>query len=174
MPKPSKQRALIALRSFPSVTAAARSMRCGRDVLVRMTVGDEELTEAYENCLHGVIRQRGEEVRAAAKRQRDAATPRITERTAELRKQRVFAAAGGNPGIARAALHKRLNHEKRQEKAALLEEAIDAVDAMIAERPLPPMRRNIVKAWDRWCANCKEHRVDNPCEVCCRYTVEVR
>lgn len=172
--RPSKQRALIALRSFSSVAAAARSCKTSPPVLVRMTVGDDELTEAYENCVHGVIRQRGEEDRAAAKRQRDAAKPRVSERTAEKRKMRFFAAVGRDPRVAAAALHKRLNHEKRQEKAALIEEAIDAVDAMIAERPLPPMRHNVVHAFDRWCANCKEHRVDNPCEVCCRYTVEVR
>ncbi len=174
MPRPTKQRALIALRSFPSVAAAARSCSTSPPVLVRMTVGDDELTEAYENCVHGVIRQRGEEGRAAAKRQRDAEKPRITERTAEKRKARLFAAVGKDPRIAQAALHKRLNHEKRQEKAALIEEAIDAVDAMISERPLPPTKRNVVHAFDRWCANCKEHRVDNPCEVCCRYTLEVR
>lgn len=139
-----------------------------------MAVGDDELTEAYENCVYGVVRQRGEEERAAAKRQRDAEKPRITERTAEIRKTRLFAAVGKNPAVARAALHKRLNHEKRQDKAALIEEAIDAVDAMIAERPLPPTRRNVVHAFDRWCANCKEHRVDDPCEVCNRHTLEVR
>ncbi len=139
-----------------------------------MTVGDDEMTEAYENCIHGVIRARGEEERAAAKRQRDVEKPRISERTAELREARFFAAVGKDPRVAAAALHKRLNHEKRQEKAALIEGAIDAIDAMIAERPLPPTRRNIVHAFDRWCAKCKEHRVNNPCEVCCRYTLEVR
>lgn len=173
--RPSRQRALIALRSFSSVAAAARSLRCDPSTLMRMTIGDEELTEAYENCVYGVIRQRGEEERAATKRQRDAAKPRVSERTAERRKARLFAAAGKDPRLAAAALHKRLNHERRQEKAAAIEEAIDAVDEMIANRPVSkPPRLRLFEAFDRWCAHCKADRVDDPCEVCNRHTLEVR
>jgi hypothetical protein len=140
-----------------------------------MTLGDPEMHDAYENCVHGVIRVRGEEERAAAKRERDAAKPRVTERTAERRKARLFAAAGKDPRIAKAALHKRLNRERRQEKAAAIEEAIDAVDDMIAKRPLSkPPTREVFEAFDRWCANCNADRCDDPCEVCNRHTLEVR
>jgi len=141
-----------------------------------MTLGDPEMHDAYENCVHGVIRVCGEEERAAAKRERDAAKPRvITERTAEKRKARLLAAAGKDPRIARAALYKRLNHERRQEKAAAIEEAIDAVDEMIAKRPMSkPTTLKVFDAFDRWCANCKADRCDDPCEVCNRHTLEVR
>ncbi len=73
--------------------------------------------------------------------------------------------------VATAALHKRLNRERRQEKATEIEAAIDAVDDIIAGKndvAVPPLR--VLDVWDRWCANCKSHRVDDPCEVCARHT----
>lgn len=172
MPRPSRQRALIALRSMDSVAKAARSIGCRPETLLRMAVGDDEMTEAYENCVHGVIRQRGEQERAEAKRQREANKP-IDERTVERRTARFFAKIGKDPRIAAASLHKRLNHERRQEKAALLEEALDAVEARAANRPLKPPSRNLVEVFDRWCGRCKEHRVDDPCEMCGLHTLEV-
>jgi hypothetical protein len=141
---------------------------------MRLTLGDDELAEAYEECVYGVVRQRQEGERDAAKRAREAAKPRITERTAEKRKARLFAAIGKDPRIAAAALHKRLNYQKRQDRAADIEEAIDAVDAMIAQKiPMTPSLR-VLDVWDRWCANCKAHRVDDPCEVCNRHTLLVK
>lgn len=170
----SRQRALIALKSHPSVKAAARSIPCDPSTLLRLTVGDPELATAYENCVSGVIHQRGEEERAAAKREREAAKPRVTERAAEKRKARFFAATGRNPRMAAAALHKRLNHERRQEKMADLEAAIDACDQLLAgSKDVLPLPRAL-KAWDRWCATCKTHVLENPCENCNRYTTEVK
>lgn len=171
----SKQRALIALRSFPSVRAAAQSVRASPNTLLRMTLDDDELAKAYEECVYGIVRQRGEEERAAAKRARKAQIPRVSERAAERRKARIFAAVGRNPRIAAAALHKRLNHERRQEKTANIKAAIDAVDNIIAgKNDGPPPSLHVLDVWDRWCANCKAHRIDDPCEVCSRHTLLVK
>jgi hypothetical protein len=167
--KVSPQRALIALRSFPSVAAAARSISCKPGTLLRMTVDNEELAHAYSECVDGSVAARQREALAAERRAKPE-PPRLTVRAAEKREARFFAAVGRNPHIAAAALHRRLNHEHRQEKAADIEAAIDAVDAVIADKPLAfiPAVNNV---WDRWCAKCKEYRVDDPCEVCDRKTL---
>lgn len=168
----SRQRILIALRSFPSVAAAARSIGTTPERLLRATVSDPEVTGAYEECLHGVVRQRSEGERDAEKRQRDAEEPRVTERTARARQARWFAATGRDPRLAAGALHARLNREARETKAAAIRAAIVAVDAMLADKssaPIPPKR--VLDVFDRWCANCKAHRVDDPCEVCARHTL---
>lgn len=140
-----------------------------------MTLDNEEIAAAYEECVHGVVRQRGDGERDAAKRAKKALIPRVTERTAEKRKARLFAASGSDPRIAAAALHRRLNHERRQEKAADIEAAIDAVDALIrGEKDIPTPTKSVLDVFDRWCANCKSHRVDDPCEVCNRKTLVVK
>lgn len=139
-----------------------------------MAAWDSDIAKAYQACSSGIVAARHREERDAKKRERDAKAPRVSERTAERRKERFFAAVGKDPVLARAALHKRLNREKRQEKAAKLEEAIDAVDDMIKNRPLKIPTTRQIDAFDRWCANCKEYRLDCPCEVCNRYTVEVK
>lgn len=171
----SRERALIALRSFPSVAAAARSMGTNPMALLRLTLGDDELSVAYEECLSGVIRQRQLEEQAAENRQKKAEKPRVTVRTAERRKARFLAAIGEDPRKAAAILHARLNREKRQEKAADIEAALDAVDEIIAgKRDLAIPTKKMLDVFDRWCANCKSHRVDDPCEVCNRKTLIVK
>lgn len=171
----SRERALIALRSFPSVAAAARSIGTSSETLLRLTLGDDELSYAYEECVSGVVRQRQMEEHDAEARQKKAEAPRVTVRTAERRKARMFAAAGKNPQNAAAALHRRLNHERRQERAADIEAAIDAVDEIISgKRDIAVPTKKVLDVWDRWCANCKAHRIDDPCEVCNRKTLLVK
>lgn len=172
MAKPSRQRALIALRSFPSVSAAARSVGTTPSTLMRMTLNDTELLEAYEECVYGVIRQRRHEVQAAEKRAQE--KPRVSERTAERRMARLFAATGRDPRIVAAALHKRLNREHRQEKAANIKATLAALDELMRGRPSSPPSQRVLDTWDRWCANCQAHRVDDPCEMCNRHTLEVK
>lgn len=167
----SRQRALIALQSFESVSAAAKSLGVETVTLLRMTLKDQKLAEAYRDCVNGVVRKRESEKRKAEKREREAKKPRVTERTAERRKARFFAATGRDPRLAAASLHKRLNHERRQEKAADLEAAIDAVDALIEGRPVVPTKR-VLDVFDRWCGRCKSERVDDPCEVCGMHTIQ--
>jgi len=172
---PSRQRALIALRSFPSVAAAARSVGTTPQTLLRMAVVDDEVRAAYEECVHGVVLQRLEGERDAAKRQRAASAPRVSVRAAERRLARIFAVAGKNPSLARGALHKRLNREVRQEKAAAIEAAIDAVDDLISGKSdMAPIPQRVLDVFDRWCGNCKSHRIDDPCEVCNRKTLLVK
>ena len=173
--KPSRQRALIALRSFTSVAAAARSVGTNANTLLRMTVGDQELGRAYRECRDGVLRARQREEAAASGREKKVAESRITERAAERNQRRLFRLRGQDPAVAVAALHKRLNRERRQEKAADLKEALDRLDELQAEaRTVKPVTKRTLDVWDRWCANCKEHRVDDPCEVCSRHTVLVK
>lgn len=174
MRKLSQQRALIALKSFPTVKAAARSVGVSTSVLTRMAARDPKLAKAYDDCVSGAARKRQQEEEAAAKRRKEAEKGNVSVRIAEKRKMRFFAAVGKDPRVAAAALHKRLNHEERQDKAAALEEAIDAVDAMIAREPPKPITRKMVDVWDRWCRNCNEYRVDDPCEVCSRHTIEAK
>lgn len=168
---PSKQRALIALRSYESVAAAARSIGTTRDTLLRMAFNEPEVGVAYKECVEGKIRRREQEKRAAQKRQQEKEKPRITERTAERRTARLMAAAGRDPRVAAAALHKRLNREARQEKAADLEEAIEAIDELIAGRPKVPSLR-VLSVIDRWCGRCQAERIDDPCEVCNCKTIQ--
>lgn len=170
MPRPSRQRALIALRSYRTLKAAAKSAACDPSTLLRMTVGDEELTRAYEECVYGVLAQRKDAETEAAKRKKEEETPPNLVKLETRRLQRGIAANGGNPRIARAVLHKRLNHQRRQEKMADLEEAIDAVDSRIDNPiPTPPVVEDTVV--DRWCRRCRDYRVDDPCEECGCHTV---
>ena len=171
--RPSEQRALIALRSFVSVAAAARSIKTTVQTLQRMALYDEEIRIAYQDCVSGVNLQRAEVTRAEARRAKEADVPKVTERTAEKRAARFFAASGKNPRLAAAALHKRLNHEKRETKRKALSEAISSLDDLIAKRPVAPTKAAL-DVFDRWCANCKSHRVDDPCEVCNRKTLQVK
>lgn len=171
--RPSEQRALIALRSFVSVTAAARSLRTTANTLQRMALEDEEIRIAYQDCVSGVNWQRDEVSRAEAKRAKKANTPRVTEQTAEKRAARLFFLSGRDPKLAAGALHSRLNREARATKRKALSEAISAMDNLIAKRPVAPTRAAL-DAFDRWCANCKSHRVDDPCEVCNRKTLQVK
>lgn len=168
----SKQRALIALRSFPTLAAAARSVGVDPRILMRMAAADADVQAAYKFCLEGVVRAKQAEERREAERARKAAEPPVvTERVAERRKARFFAAVGADPKLAAAALHKRLNRERRQEKAAELEEAIDAVNELIAGRHLVPTKR-VLDVIDRWCGRCQCERVDDPCEVCGCKTIQ--
>lgn len=169
----SKQRVLIALRSFESIAAAARSVRTGPYTLLRMALNDSEIGVAYKECIEGKIRRREAEKRAAEKREHDAKVPRITERAAEKRTARFFAAVGRDPKLAAGALHKRLNREARQERAADLEAAIDAIDDLIAGRPKVPTMQ-VLSVIDRWCGRCQAERIDDPCEVCRCKTIQHR
>lgn len=171
--KPSEQRVLIALRSFTSVAAAARSVGVSTDTLRRMALRDEEIRVAYQDCVSGVNLQRADVTRAEAKRAKEATIPKVTERTAENRMKRLFASTGRDPKLAAAALHRRLNREARETKRVALTEAVAAVDNLLAGRPTVPTKATL-DAFDRWCANCKAHRVDDPCEVCNRKTLEVK
>jgi hypothetical protein len=172
MSKVSRERALIALRSFPSIRAAARSIGCTGSTLLRMTVSDTELAEAYEACVGGTIAARQREEVAQERRAREP-PPRITERQVERRKARFFAATGRDPRVAAAALHSRLNAEARETKRVAILQAIDAVEAMQMNKPipLPPVVKEV---WDRWCARCQAYRVDDKCEVCGYRTQELR
>lgn len=171
--KVSRARALIALRSYPNVASAARSIPTTPNTLLRMTLGDPEISKAYEECVHGILRDRHDEEVAAFKRANP--PPRVTVRIAEKRKKRFFAAIGKNPALAVGALHKRLNHERRQEKVAALEAAIESIDQLQNHASeMTPISKNVLDLWDRWCANCKAHRVDDPCEVCRRHTLLVK
>jgi len=159
----SRERALIALRSFPSVAAAAKSIGCHTSTLLRLTVGDPEVMEAYDECVNGLVAARQREEVDAAKRAAPE-PPRVTVRNAEKRKARIFAAAGGDPRIAAAALHARLNKEERETKRAAIEAAVAAVDAMAANAPLTKPALAVKDVWDRWCAKCQDWRIDDPCE----------
>jgi len=157
------------------VAAAARSIPTTPNTLLRLTLGDPELQTAYEQCVSGVLRDRRDQELAAKKQERKAAAPRVTERTAERRKARLFATIGKDPRIAAAALHKRLNHEKRQEKAADLEAALDSLAELQTTGKLTkPIAKETLDLWDRWCARCKAYRVDDPCEVCRCHTLLVK
>jgi hypothetical protein len=138
-----------------------------------MTRQSDKIAAAYEECLLGMVRQRAAGERAAAERARETQISRVSERAVERREARFFAATGRDPCLAAAVLHKRLNRERRQEKAADIEDALESIDAIIAGKdiPTPPA---IVAVCDRWCANCKAHRVDDPCEVCARHTLSER
>lgn len=132
------------------------------------------MQKAYEECVGGIIRDRRKEESAAAKRERKAMAV-VTERTVERRKSRFFAAIGKDPRVAAAALHKRLNHERRQEKAADIEEALDNLaEIQATARLAKPVAKSTLDLWDRWCGHCKSHRVDDPCEVCGRHTILVK
>ncbi len=167
----SIQRVRIALSSFHTLRAAARSIGVKEETLTRFVAANPELSRAYQECVSGLARRRASEEKRITERARE--RPRVTVRQAEKRKARFFAAIGRDPRIAAAALNKRLNHERRQDKAAALEEAIDAVDDLIAGRPLRPIVRahHVI---DRWCARCKSWRVDDPCDVCGMHTLEAR
>lgn len=108
MSRVSPQRALIALRTFPSVSAAARSIGCHHATLLRMTVGDSEIAEAYDECVNGLVAARQREEVDAAKRAAPE-PPRVTVKAAESRKARFFAAVGADPKLAAGLLHARLN-----------------------------------------------------------------
>jgi hypothetical protein len=169
----SPQRALIALRSFPSVAAACRSIGCKPDRLLRMTLADPELATAYDECLHGLVAARQREEIEAAKRAAPP-PPRITVRAAEKSKARFFAAIGRDPRLAAGALHARLNKEERETKRAIIEAAIAAVDSMAATSSLTKPVPSVKEVWDRWCAKCQDWRIDDPCEQCGRHTREMR
>jgi len=170
--KPSLQRALIALRSFPSVKAAARSVGTRPETLLRMTLESDALAAAYEECLYGVVRQRAEGERDAKKREEEnTAASRVTVRAEEKRMTRVIAGHGGDPRFAAAAVHQRLNRERKQERAADLEAALNSIASILSgenDVVVPPARPD--DGADRWCANCGDSRVDDPCEVCGRHT----
>lgn len=137
-----------------------------------MTVYDSELAAAYEACVGGTVAARQREAADLERRARPA-PPRVTERAAEKRKARFFAAVGMNPRLAAGILHKRLNNEARQEKRAAIDAAINAIDARAADKPIP-LPPPVKAVWDRWCAKCKEYRIDDPCEACNRKTYEMR
>jgi hypothetical protein len=169
----SRQRALIALRSYPSVKAAARSIPTTPAALLRMTLGDPEVSRAYEECVSGVLRDRRDEEVAARKRAQP--PPLVTVRTAERRRARFFATVGKDPKLASAALHKRLNHERRQEKIADLKAALGCIDEIQGHaQAMKPIPKSVLDLWDRWCGHCKAHRLDDPCDVCHRHTLLVR
>lgn len=175
MATPSRQRALIALRSHRSVAAAARSCATTTQSLTRLTVGDNELTKAYQDCVSRKNLAREREAKDAGNRAKECVPKQITEEQVERYKRKLFYLSGKDPAIAVAALHRRLNRERRQDKAVDLEEAIENLDAVQQQAGvLKPIRKAVVDIWDRWCANCKQHRVDDPCEVCGRHTVLVK
>lgn len=173
--KPSRQRVLIALRSFATVAAASRSIGVSPSTILRMTVNDTELTKAYTECRDGIVASRARLSADAEKRKRDSEQRVLSVREVERRKARLFAAIGADPRIAAAAIHKRMNHEIRQSKMADLEDALESVEEVQRTGKISkPIKRSVVDVWDRWCGNCKEHRVDDPCEVCGRHTILVK
>lgn len=166
---PSRQRALIALRSFTTVKAAARSCGTTPSVLRRLALADDHILAAYRACLNGVSLAHIEEERLERVREANKVHPPVL--VAERRLARWFAASGRDPRVAAAALHKRMNHEAWQTKLADVEDAIEALDTMAANRPMGPVSRGMIDVFDRWCSHCQADRVDDPCEVCTRHTV---
>ena len=165
MPRPSKQRVLIALRSFRSVAAAARSMRCNQEMLSRMISEDDDLADAKRKMDRvdvgalRVLHQRNpgrHEVRAS------------DEKKAKKRGYQI----GRNPVSAVALMHKRINDRERRERFATRKAAIDSVDAMMSTPTSAPQVATHDTP-DRYCNNCETERCDDPCEVCCCHTVEV-
>ena len=173
--KVSRQRALIALKSHVSLKAAALSIPTTPEVLLRLTLDDPELTEAYKQCVDGTLRRRLKEEEALEKRAKASEVRPVSERTEEKRKMRFFAAVGRDPRVAAAALHARLNKQRKQDKAADLEEALDRLaELQSVGKVSKPISKAVLDVIDRWCGNCKEHRVDDPCEVCGRHTLLVK
>lgn len=167
----SRQRALIALRSFPSVRAAARSVGVAPITLTRFARTDGELREALEQCIRGIVRARASAEKAEEKQARKAEFPRDPVRAAECRKAIVLASYGRDPMLANGMLHARMNRQARQEKAADMEDALDGLADVHAAAKLarPPTAAHNPE--DRWCLRCKTERADDPCEVCGRHTV---
>lgn len=172
---PSKSRALIALKSHNSPAKAARSCSTTTGTLTRMAAGDPEISKAYQDCVGRKNLARDRYTKDAESRAKDLAPKQITEAQAERYKKRLFFLTGRDPAVAAAALHKRLNNERRQDKAVDLEEALESLESIQSQSSvLKPIRKAIVDIWDRWCAKCKQHVVDDPCELCGRHTILVK
>jgi len=171
----SKQRALMALRSFRTLAAAARSCSVYPSTLVRMAATDPEVSKAYQDCVGRKNAAISREQTDAVRREKKAEQRPISDSAAERNQRRLFFLSGKDPAVAVAALHGRLNRERRQDKMADLEDAIESIEAIVSNRPLSkPVRKSVTDIWDRWCGKCQAHRVDDPCEVCNRHTMIVK
>ena len=166
MAMPSKQRALIALRSFYSVAAAARSMRYNPDGLRRMISKDPDLKAAHDKMSKVVTsdlvgfpgRATDGPIGFAAKEEKRA-------------KKKAYL-SGRSQASAAAIMHKRKNDSERRERFAKRKAGIDSVDAMMVGPTSDPQVATHDTP-DRYCNNCETERCDDPCEVCCCHTVEV-
>ena len=170
MSKPSRQRALMALRSFRSIAAAARSCRTTARTLFRMTLDDEDVREAYEVCAYrakGFREFKNARIKSIVM---GGTTTQISDD--ELKIANRFVDAGMDPSHAAGTLHKRINDNQRKERDEAKRDAVANIDAMAAE-PMPNAPTAELHTSDRWCTNCMLDRCDDPCEVCSRHTIEV-
>lgn len=164
--KPSRQRVLIALRSFKTVAAAERSMNLYKGYIrKRLTAGDDEIREAADSCgnrrgLEATRQSEGNGIGGIIYKEQ--------RRMSELCRVR-----GTDRRLIKASFHKRINENSKQEKAKATEAAVSTIDAMIAKPTAAPLASRLMDD-DRWCMNCKTERCDDPCEVCDRHTLDSR
>lgn len=84
-----------------------------------------------------------------------------------------FRLAGDDPRLAVAALHRKLNSDRKRRDSVARSEAAASVDHIQqACKVTAPPRKTTKASVDRWCAFCKEERVDRKCEVCGRPTLD--
>lgn len=163
----SKQRARIALRSFPTLAAAAASVGCGPRVLARMRDTDPELRKAFE--------ARGGRNVAVSQLDEVPVPTAITEyevrRRIRMRAGIAFEQGGSGPPpiVAIARMHFRQETAKRAAKRRAVDDALLRESAAVV--PAAPRAMSI--AADRWCACCRTHVTEDPCENCNRKTREV-
>lgn len=162
---PSKQRALIALRSFPSIAAAARSIGC-KITELRTAAGQEACDAAVARARQSRIEAK---LPAPIPDVPDAVTDREFEESRSQKIRRTSWVKYGN-GVGKSAsaeFHRRLNTVKRLQKQSDIDTALSKLALMHAA---PLARPEVTAVGEYYCRFCKTDVAHDPCENCDRKT----